>query len=131
MARILIDTHVWLWSLAEPERLSETARTVLTDADHELLVSVASVAEIGIKHSIGKLSLPEPVGQFISRRIAADDLTVLALELSHVLALAELPLHHRDPFDRMLIAQARVEGVPLMTSDPWFEPYGLELIPAS
>lgn len=128
MATMLIDTQVWLWSRTQPERLGQSVQALLTDPDHTLVFSVVSIVEIGIKYSIGKLQVPSVPAQFIPPRLAEDQLTILNLEARHGLVLAELPLHHRDPFDRMLIAQARCEQIPIITSDPWFDRYDVEVI---
>jgi len=131
MATMLIDTQVWLWSRTKPERLRKPVQALLTDPDQTLLFSAVSIVEIAIKYSVGKLQLPSVPAQFIPPRLAEDQLTILNLEARHGLVLAELPLHHRDPFDRMLIAQARCEKVAIVTSDPWFDQYDIDVIPAA
>jgi PIN domain nuclease of toxin-antitoxin system len=121
--KILIDTGAWLWSLADPERLNERARDLLSDPANALYLSAASSWEIAIKVALGKLSLPEPPGKYIPRRMAA--LGVLGLPVEHVHALKtfDLPTHHRDPFDRILIAQAQTESLTLLTADRVFRAY--------
>ena len=128
--RVLLDTQVWLWMLVEPERLSKPARHLVEDLSNELLLSAASSWEIAIKWGIGRLPLPEPPSSYVPSRIQSTGVRPLAIEHSHVLLVADLPLHHRDPFDRLLAAQAVSEDVPLLTADPSFGPYGIELIAA-
>ena len=128
--RILIDTHCWLWMVSEPERLSKQARRKITDINNERVLSAASAWEIAIKHSIGKLDLPEPPVEFVPSRMALTLTTPLAVQLSHALQAARLPFHHRDPFDRLLIAQAQIEKTPILTADAEFSAYDVEIIPA-
>lgn len=128
--RILLDTSCWLWMVAASDRLGPQARVTLDDTRNELLLSAASSWEIAIKYGIGKLPLPEPPEQYMPSRMAATGVTPLRVEHSHALATSALPLHHRDPFDRLLIAQARLEGVPVMTSDSVFGGYGIDVISA-
>jgi PIN domain nuclease of toxin-antitoxin system len=125
---ILLDTQCWLWWLVSPERLSPEALARLADAENTLLLSAASSWEIAIKHSLGKLPLPEPLEAFVSSRMARDGIAALPVQHVHALRVATLPLHHRDPFDRLLIAQAQVEGIPIMTADPVFHRYAVEVI---
>lgn len=128
---VLLDTQCWLWWLVSPEKLSPAALATLADAGNTLLLSAASSWEIAIKHSLGKLPLPEPPEQFVPSRMARDGITPLAVQHVHALRVAALPLHHRDPFDRILIAQAQLEGIPVMTADPVFGRYEVEIIPGS
>ncbi|MGQ0623626.1 MAG: type II toxin-antitoxin system VapC family toxin [Sporichthyaceae bacterium] len=128
--RILLDTHVWLWMLAAPERLSPAARTQVEDPAITLLLSAASSWEIAIKWGLGKLDLPEPPERYVPDRLRSSGVTALPVEHSHVLRVAELPRHHRDPFDRVLIGAALVEGVPIMSADRAFDPYPVERLAA-
>jgi len=126
--RILIDTHVFLWwTMADP-RLPSRVKTRLLDPDNILFLSVASIWEIGIKVHRGKLHLPEKLSPYFSARLAAYRIDPLPVTLEHVLETASLPAHHRDPFDRLIIAQARTEGIPLLTSDAVFQKYPVEAI---
>lgn len=129
--RILLDTSCWLWMVAASDRLGPSARARLEDRSNELILSAASSWEVAIKYALGKLPLPEPPGRYIPSRIQATGVTPLQVEHSHALAVAALPHHHRDPFDRLLIAQADLEGVPLMTADRVFGAYDIEVIPAA
>lgn len=117
--------------LADPARLGARARAAILDTGNELLLSAASSWEIAIKYGLGKLSLPQPPQAYVPDRVAATGVIPLAIEHSHALAVAALPRHHRDPFDRLLIAQAQLEKVPIMTSDSAFRPYGVRVIPAN
>lgn len=128
MARILLDAHVWLWFNGEPERLNDEARRALVDPENDLVLSAASTWEIAIKHAAGRLELPAPPAQYIPARLAENNVRPLAIQQSHTLAAAALPLHHRDPFDRMLVAQARQEGLTLATADPRLRSYGVSIL---
>ncbi len=125
--RVLLDTHVWLWMLIAPERL-RSARALIEDARVELLLSAASSWEIAIKYTIGRLPLPSPPAHYVPDRIRSSGVVPLAVEHSHTLKVEELPRHHNDPFDRLLVAQAQALGVPLMTADPVFDAYELNLV---
>jgi PIN domain nuclease of toxin-antitoxin system len=111
--RLLLDTHVLLWWLANNPRLSAYARTVIADSDNQVFVSAVSSWEIEIKRAIGKLEAPED----LLGAIAASDFERLDIKIEHSLRLRELPLHHNDPFDRMLIAQALYEDLTLLSGD--------------
>lgn len=124
--RVLLDTHTFLWGITEESKLSQKVRALLPLA--QSWFSVASVWEILTKVQIGKLSLPEPVGPFVTSRLASNGVQVLPVTLDHVLRIESLALHHRDPFDRILIAQSLEENLPLITSDPVFEKYPVKLI---
>jgi PIN domain nuclease of toxin-antitoxin system len=126
--RLLLDTHAWIWWLSAPDQLNAAARSLLADGANQLILSVASVWEIAIKVSIGKLQLPGPIDTFIPEQIRLDRIELLAVALPHSLRVASLPHHHRDPFDRMLVAQAMVESLPILTADPLLRPYGTDLI---
>lgn len=128
--RLLLDTHVWLWSLERPERLADATRERLEDGATDLWLSAVSVVEIAIKQRLGKLELPLPVEAYVPSRMRRSGVDALPLSVSHGVRLAALPLHHRDPFDRMLIAQASVEGVPVVTADAAFDLYDVEVLPA-
>ena len=117
--KLLLDTHVILWWQRDDRRLKPAARRAIADAE-TVWVSAASAWEVAIKVGLGRLRLTEPFGVLI----AADNFTELPLTLAHAEALAALPPHHADPFDRMLIAQARVEGATLITHDRALAPYG-------
>ena len=128
--RILLDTHCWLWWISEPQRLGAAARAIFADSTNELFLSVASLWEISIKCGTGKLALPEAPEIFVPPRLRRDRITVLAIQLNHALKVGSLPAHHRDPFDRLLIVQSQSEELPLMTADPLFSRYEVDLIAA-
>ncbi len=129
--RLLLDTHCWLWMQATPGRFSADARAIVEDTGNELLLSAASAWEIAIKYALGKLELPEPPERYVPERMVRHDVRPLPVEHVHALAVAGLPLHHRDPFDRLLVAQARVEGIALLTADRALELYEVQLLNAS
>lgn len=130
MSRYLLDTHVWLWLLAEPQRLREDVLDLLADVDNVILLSAASGWEIAIKYRLNRLPLPEPPSTYVPDRMRRAGTTPLAVEHDHVLRVAELPDHHRDPFDRLLVAQAQALGVPLVTADRQLSAYDVTLVTA-
>ncbi len=126
--KILLDTQCWLWWIATPEKLSQKTCRRIADKHNSVYLSAASSWEIAIKYSIGKLPLPEPPWQFVPKRLARDAITALPIEIMHTLHVADLPQHHKDPFDRLLISQSIQESIPIMTVDEQFEPYGAQII---
>jgi PIN domain nuclease of toxin-antitoxin system len=114
---ILVDTHVWLWFHGDPTRLGRAARERLQDPGTPLVVSAASAWEIAVKVGIGKLRLGQPLLSWWQTRLASARATELAVSAAHAAALEGLPPVHRDPFDRLLVAQANLEGLTLMTGD--------------
>jgi PIN domain nuclease of toxin-antitoxin system len=121
--RVLLDTHTFLWFLLEDPQLSPTASDVIIDPTNDIEVSPATYWEIAIKISLGKYELPEPYDIFIEREIATNDFHILPIEPKHTAVLTTLPFHHRDPFDRLLIAQAMVEAIPILSIDTAFDAY--------
>jgi PIN domain nuclease of toxin-antitoxin system len=126
--KYLVDTHCWLWLQVAPERLGGDIVDRLADPSHELLLSAASAWEIAIKHALGKLELPEPPDKYVPSRMQTSGTAGLPVVPAHALAVASLPLHHRDPFDRLLVAQAQQEGLTLVTADEALQAYDVELI---
>jgi|SRR5580698_9062772 PIN domain nuclease of toxin-antitoxin system len=124
--KVLIDTHVFLWGLQNEQKLSRRVQTLLPVAD--LWISVSSLWEIITKVQVGKLALPTPVGDYLSAKLKANGVLILHITFDHVKRLEGLPLHHRDPFDRILIAQSLEEKLPVVTSDPLFARYPVEVI---
>ena len=121
----LLDTHAVLWLLAGDERLSRRARAAIDASQRPLTVSAVSLWEVAIKRSLGKLSAPAD----LSRRLTAlGQIELLPISPLHAEAVGELPWHHRDPFDRMLVAQARMEKLAIVSSDPAFAQYGVDVI---
>jgi len=129
--KVLLDTHVWLWMQAEPEKLGAVARELIDDEQNELLLSAASVWEIAIKVGAGRLRLPEPVTRYVPSRMQSSGVSALTVSHAHAAGVAALPSHHKDPFDRLLVAQALVESVPILSSDAQLDAYDSERIPAS
>lgn len=115
--KLLLDTHVFLWWIADDERLSAPARAAIADSANEIFVSAASGWEIAIKAGLGRLSLPDRPARFVPNQVARNGFTVLSISLAHALAVEALPALHRDPFDRLLVAQSRLEKLPVITDD--------------
>jgi len=116
--------------LASPERLNEDSRRLLRSTENQLFVSAASVWEIAIKHSIERLHLPQEPAVLVPKWLAESRVSPLAVEHGHAAYVASLPLYHRDPFDRLLVAQAKLERLPIMTSDRLLAAYDVDLLPA-
>jgi PIN domain nuclease of toxin-antitoxin system len=125
--RVLLDTHVFLWLHVEPERLGEHLALV-QDRRTTLLVSAASSWEIAIKYGLGRLPLPEPPERYVPERLRAVGAEPLPIEHTHALAVAALPPLHGDPFDRLLVAQARLLDVPILTADPRVAEYAVRTL---
>ncbi len=115
--RVLLDTHAFLWWISDDEQLTVQARETIGAADNQVFVSAASVWEIVTKARLGRLPLPEPVGRFVATHLEENAFQPLPIAMRHAFALEALPDLHRDPFDRMLVAQALTEGMPLVTGD--------------
>ena len=126
MKRLLLDTHVLLWWL-DGSGLSDAVVARIADPGELVLVSAASIWEAGIKASLGKLELPGPLGSVVLE----EGFEPLPITFDHAERAGSLPPHHRDPFDRMLVAQALAEGLTLVTHDPAFDPYGVDLLRTS
>ena len=121
--RLLLDTHAFLWFVLNDTSLSTVARSLISDPQNDVLISPATYWEVAIKVSIGKYQLPGPFADFMSEQIARNDLTILPITVGHAAVVALLPFHHKDPFDRLLIAQAIVENIPVLSVDAAFDPY--------
>jgi PIN domain nuclease of toxin-antitoxin system len=126
--KYLLDTGVWLWTLFDPDRLSSKAREVIAGTGQEVFLSAASAWEIAIKSSSGKLRLPEPAVTFVPRRMGEQGVRPLEVSHQHALAVSQLHPHHRDPFDRLLAAQANFENMVLVSADRAFANYPVELL---
>ena len=126
--RVLLDTHAFLWWVLEDPRLSARAQSVIAAPEYDVLVSAVSAWEIAIKSADSRLDLPEPAGTYVPDRIAANGFLELDVTVEHAVRVAGLPAIHRDPFDRLLIAQAQVEGIPILTSDPAIARYDVDVI---
>ena len=128
--RLLLDTPCWLWIHVAPERFSTEALALLRDDTNVLLLSAASGWEIAIKYALGKLPLPAPPEQYVLDRMQSSGVDTLAVRMEHALRVASFPPHHRAPFDRLLVAQAQMERVPLLTGDARLALYDVDLLPA-
>ena len=126
--RLLLDPHTFIWMTTSAGRLSEPARLALADPDNDRLHSTASGWEMAIKAGPGKLDLKPSVAEFVARAMRDGQITELPVRLSHALAVAGLPAHHRDPFDRLLVAQARAESLTLVTADPLLRQYDVHTL---
>ncbi len=127
--KILLDTHVWLWTLVSPERIPRDSLELIGSPENELYLSAASTWEIAIKYGLGKLPLPEAPALFVPPRLSRDGVISLPVEHAHTLAVAELPQHHNDPFDRLLVVQARMERMVLASADSVLKKYDVQLLP--
>jgi PIN domain nuclease of toxin-antitoxin system len=122
---LLLDTHTFLWFCQNAPSLSAKAKTLLEDASHRKVVSLASCWEIAIKAGLGKLTLGEPSEKYIVNALSRTGFELLPISLAHVTAVEQLPSHHKDPFDRLLIAQTQIDGMSLVSSDVAFDRYGV------
>ena len=125
--KAILDTHAFLWALAGDGRMSRHAREVFAGSA-KLSLSMASIWEILLKVQAGKLDLPKPAGQYVIRKLADNRIEILPISVDHLLGIERLPMHHRDPFDRMLIAQSIKENMPVITADRIFTRYPVEVI---
>jgi PIN domain nuclease of toxin-antitoxin system len=126
--RHLIDTQSVIWYVDQDQLLSPTAHAAITDPANDLLLSAASVWEIAIKVGLGKLTLSLPYRQWMTQAIADLSLSILPITVDYADIQTGLPQHHRDPFDRLIVSQALVEGVPVISADPQFDAYGITRI---
>jgi PIN domain nuclease of toxin-antitoxin system len=126
--KYLLDTVAWLWSVYADERLSDPAREILANGKEEIYLSAASSWELSIKMRLGKLNLPGPPAQVVPAFMAKQGLLSMAVTHLHAVKVYDLPSHHSDPFDRLIIAQAMVEGMAVLTSDRVFEEYPIDVI---
>jgi PIN domain nuclease of toxin-antitoxin system len=126
--RLLLDTSAFLWFVEGSNRLSETAKNHVEDAGHELSLSIASLWEMAIKISLGKLEISLPLPDFLRKQLSLSGVQLLGITEGHAYAIAALPFHHRDPFDRMLVAQCLIEGLAVVSPDSAFDQYGVERV---
>ena len=126
--KLLLDTHTFIWWDSEPQRLSQQVLKMCQDPDNVLLASVASLWEMQIKLQLGKLKLNKPLTELVSGQQAINNIDILDVKLEHILALAKLPSHHKDPFDRLLIAQADIEEAILVSKDQVFTKYEVRVV---
>ncbi len=126
--KYLLDTMVWLWSVGPTEKIGNAGLEILRNGREEIYLSAASSWEIAIKAKLGKFQLPEAPGPYVRSRMAAQRVLALAVTQNHSLAVYDLPPHHNDPFDRLIIAQALDEGMVILTSDRAFRKYPVEVL---
>lgn len=126
--RVLIDTHVFLWWVEGDRQLPAAAKRAIADQKNECFVSLASAWELAIKAGLGKLKLAVPVQRYVIDHVAANAFSLLEIRISHVGLVETLPKHHSDPFDRLLIAQALLEDLTVITADPFFRKYDVKRI---
>ena len=126
--KILLDTQVFLWAITDDRRLSKTHRAAYLEPANELYLSVASIWEMLIKCGLGKLPLPRPAAAYIDKQMERNRVAMLAIRAGHLAELERLPPLPRDPFDRMLVAQARTEGMPMLSADSTMRKYGVRVL---
>ncbi len=126
--KILLDTHAFLWWIADDQRLSQVARDAIANPDSEIFVSAASAWEIAIKAGIGRMTLPESARRFVPKHLERNGFVSLPIELEHALTVEELPLYHKDPFDRLLVAQSQAERLTIVTDDPLIQRYNVQTL---
>ena len=123
--KILLDTHTFIWFVTDSSRLSTTAKALIEDEYSKKLLSIASIWEMGIKHSIGKLTFELPFMTFVTSQMQQNSMEILNIRIEHLDVIANLALHHRDPFDRLIISQAIVEQLPIVGVDKAFDSYAV------
>lgn len=126
--KYLLDTHTFLWWITDDDRLSSRARDVIRVGENDLYFSAACAWEIAIKSSLDRILLPERADHFIPEQLRLNGFRPLTIQLSHALAVEDLPSHHRDPFDRLLVTQSQLEGMPIVTGDDQLLDYEVEII---
>jgi PIN domain nuclease of toxin-antitoxin system len=123
--RLLLDTHTFIWYVTDNPRLSAHVKLLIEDENNEKLVSIASIWEMAIKHSIGRLNFSLPFIEFVGQQLTVSNIGLLEINLQHIEVVASLPLHHRDPFDRLIIAQSMAEQIPILSVDAIFDAYAI------
>lgn len=121
--RLLLDTHIFIWYVTDNPKLSATTRALIDEGDNDILLSIVSIWEIAIKQSAGKLCFALPFGVFIEQQLRDNSIELLNINLEYIEVVESLPFHHRDPFDRLIIAQAMVERIPVLSADAIFDAY--------
>jgi PIN domain nuclease of toxin-antitoxin system len=122
---ILLDTHAFLWFINDDPQLSDAAKRLIEDEESQPFLSVASLWEMAIKISLGKLTLKQPYEVFLLQQLSVNGIGILNITLRHAAEVATLPFHHRDPFDRLLVVQSKIENMPLISADSIFDHYGI------
>jgi PIN domain nuclease of toxin-antitoxin system len=123
--RLLLDTHTFIWYVTDNPKLSAHVKLLIEDENNEKLVSIASIWEMAIKHSIGRLNFSLPFMEFVGQQLTVSNIGLLEINLQHIEVVASLPLHHRDPFDRLIIAQSMVEQIPILSVDAIYDAYAI------
>jgi len=123
--RLLLDTHTFIWYVTDNPRLSAHVKLLIEDENNEKLVSIASIWEMAIKHSIGRLNFSLPFIEFVGQQLTVSNIGLLEINLQHIEVVASLPLHHRDPFDRLIIAQSMAQQIPILSVDAIFDAYAI------
>jgi PIN domain nuclease of toxin-antitoxin system len=126
--KLLLDTHVFLWWVTDDSRLSSAARELIANPANEIFLSAASAWEMALKSRLGRLTLPGKVEAFVIEHMAVNAIQALPIQVSHALHTRDLPDHHRDPFDRIIVCQARIEGLTVLTADPLIGQYQVEVL---
>lgn len=126
--KVLLDTHAFLWLMVDDPRLSPTAKTTFSDINNEIYLSLASAWEMAIKASLKKLKLPLPVKDYVLARTQAHQIKLLDIAIEHIGVVETLPLHHRDPFDRLIIAQSISDNLRILSDDGMFDSYPIQRI---
>ncbi|WP_295617461.1 type II toxin-antitoxin system VapC family toxin [Chamaesiphon sp. GL140_3_metabinner_50] len=126
--KLLLDTNVFIWLNDAPQRVRAQVMTIIANSDNDLFLSLTSIWELQIKIQLGKLQLSDALPDILRTQQVDNNLQILTINLSHIWALENLPYHHRDPFDRLLIAQAQIEGMTLVSADGMFELYDVDLL---
>ncbi len=126
--RALLDTHTFLWWITDNPQLSSRVREIISDGNNELFLSAASGWEIAIKAQLGRLQLPDNLEHFISEQLTINAIYGLPVQMSHALHVSVLPNHHQDPFDRILVAQAQLENLAILTADPQIARYPVKVV---
>ncbi len=128
MKSFLLDTHVFLWMITEESKLTAGVTDILENSDNKLFMSIACLWEIAIKYQLGKLPLAKAPEKYIPHHLSITGVQILPIEPNHALSIHTLPLHHRDPFDRMMICQAKIERIPILTQDRVFRKYDVKTL---
>ena len=126
--KVVLDTHAFLWWIADDDRLSTSARSIIGNRENELFLSAATGWEIAIKARLGRIHLPGNVDSFIAKQLGLNDIYSLPIQMSHALNVYNLPNYHRDPFDRLIISQAQLEKMSILTTDPQIARYGVKVV---
>jgi PIN domain nuclease of toxin-antitoxin system len=128
VTHFLLDSHTLIWFFKGDTRLSDRVRILIEDENNQKLISIVTVWELSIKQSIGKFTFTQPIKTFIEQQLKMNDFNLLSITLGHIDGITTLPLHHRDPFDRLLIAQAMIENIPIASADSAFDAYSIQCI---